>query len=153
MDLGVPFERHPLFVATLVDKLPGWSARKAEAEAEGGAGAIMFAVVVGIVLALIFLGLPLAIIALFIASNLDRSAKWQALRDTIARLKVDYTSRQFNRQTLEALRRLHCIPRQRGHRSDSSGNLANLVAICQGRVTIRGLAGKHPSRALSSRPE
>jgi hypothetical protein len=50
----------------------------------------MFALVVGIVLALIFLGLPLAIIALFIVSNLDRSANWQALRDTITRLKVDY---------------------------------------------------------------
>jgi hypothetical protein len=61
----------------------------------------MFAVVVGFVLALIFLGLPLAIIALFIVSNLDRSANWQALRDTIVRLKVDYTSRQFDRQTVE----------------------------------------------------
>jgi hypothetical protein len=89
----------------------------------------MFAVVVGIVLALIFLGLPLAIIALFIVSNLDRSANWQALRDTIVRLKVDYTSRQFDRQTVEGLQRVHCIPRQLGHSSDSSGNLESLVAI------------------------
>jgi hypothetical protein len=134
MDLGVLFEPHPLFVATLLDKLPGRSTRKAKA------GAIMFAVVVGFVLALIFLGLPLAIIALFIVSNLDRSANWQALRDTIARLKVDYTWRQFNRQTVEALRRLHCIPRQRGHRSDSSGNLANLVAIRRVSARVSKLA-------------
>jgi hypothetical protein len=100
----------------------------------------MFAVIVGIVLALIFLGLPLAIIALFIVSNLDRSANWQALRDTIACLKVDYTSRHFNHQTVEALRRLHCIPRQRGHRSDSSGKLANLVAIRRVSARVSKLA-------------
>src|ERR1700731_4144578 len=100
----------------------------------------MFAVVVGIVLALIFLGLPLAIMALFIVSNLDRSANWRALRDTITRLKVDYTLRQGNRQTVEALQRVHCIARQRGHSSDSSGNLANLVAIRRVSARVSKLA-------------